>query len=132
MTSNDSGITGISTIGIPVSDQDAALAFYRDVLGFAVRVDAPLPQLGSRWIMLGFPATPVTISLVAASEHTPVGGETGIRFETADAAATHEYLTSNGITVGELLRWPGVPVMFQARDVDGNRFEVVQAAGIED
>jgi catechol 2,3-dioxygenase-like lactoylglutathione lyase family enzyme len=78
-TTNPSVITGISTIGLPVIDQDPALAFYRDVLGFAVRVDASLPQLGSRWIMRGLPGTEVTVSLVAAREGTAVGVETGIR-----------------------------------------------------
>ena len=38
----------IDHLGIAVADLDDAIAFYRDVLGFEVRVDAPLPQLGSR------------------------------------------------------------------------------------
>jgi catechol 2,3-dioxygenase-like lactoylglutathione lyase family enzyme len=127
-TADGAGITGISTIGIPVTDQDRALEFYRDLLGFEVRVDAPLPQLGARWIMLAVPGSPVTISLVAAREGTQVGVETGIRFETPDAAATHDYLTRHEVEVGELLRWPGVPAMFQVHDLDGNRFEVVETA----
>jgi len=126
---NNAGISGISTIGIPVRDQDAALAFYRDVLGFEVRVDTPLPQPGARWIMLAVPGTPVTVSLVAAGEDAEVGVETGIRFSTADASATHEYLRGHGVVAGDLLRWPGVPPMFRATDVDGNRFEVVEAQG---
>src|SRR5580698_7341421 len=117
---NGSGISGISTIGIPVSDQDRALEFYRDVLGFEVRVDTPLPQLGSRWIMLAVPGTPVTVSLIAAGEGAGAGVETGIRFETADAASTHSYLKEHDVAAGELLRWPGVPAMFRAQDRDGN------------
>lgn len=127
--SDKAGIDGISTIGIPVRDQDAALAFYRDVLGFEVRVDTPLPQLGARWIMLAVPGTPVTISLVAARDGQAVGVETGIRFSTVDAAATHAYLGQHGVEAGELLRWPGVPPMFRASDVDGNHFEVVETRG---
>lgn len=127
MTDTDgAGIVGISTIGVPVADQDRALAFYRDVLGFEVRVDAPLPQLGSRWIMLGPPGSAVTISLVLASDDVPAGGETGIRFEAADAGRAHAALTAHGVAVGELLRWPGVPAMFTAADPDGNGFEVVE------
>ena len=127
MTDSDgAGIVGISTIGIPVSDQDRALAFYRDVLGLEVRVDAPLPQLGSRWIMLAPPGSGVSVSLVAASEDAPAGVETGIRFEAVDAEAVHRRLHGQGVEVGELLRWPGVPAMFAAHDADGNRFEVVE------
>lgn len=121
------GIIGVNTIGIPVGDQDRGLAFYRDVLGFEVRVDAPLPT-GGRWIMLAPPGSAVSVSLVVASDDVPAGIETGIRFESADAGATHEELTRRGVDVGALLRWPGVPAMFQARDADGNRFEVVERA----
>jgi catechol 2,3-dioxygenase-like lactoylglutathione lyase family enzyme len=123
---NTPGIVGISTIGIPVADQDRALAFYRDTLGFEVRVDAPLPQLGARWIMLAPPGSAVSVSLVPASETAPAGVETGIRFETVDAERAHRSLREHGVDVGELLRWPGVPAMFAGHDPDGNRFEVVE------
>jgi lactoylglutathione lyase len=39
---------------IPVDDQDRALAFYRDRLGFAVQTDAPYAP-GWRWIFLTLP-----------------------------------------------------------------------------
>ena len=124
--SNGVGIDGIATIGIPVADQDRALAFYRDVLGFEVRVDEPLPQLGARWIMVGPAGAPVSVSLVLAGDGKPTGVETGIRFSTANAEVAHQRLTASGVDVGELLRWPGVPPMFAAHDADGNRFEVVE------
>jgi lactoylglutathione lyase len=122
----NAGIRGISTVGIPVSDQDRALAFYRDVLGFEVRVDAPIPQLGSRWIMLAPPGADVSISLVATPDDGHVGVETGIRFSSPDADATYTALKADGVTVGEFMRWPGVPPMFAAIDPDGNRFEIVE------
>ncbi|GAA2061613.1 VOC family protein [Leifsonia soli] len=129
MTDTDgAGIVGVSTIGIPVSDQDRALAFYRDVLGLEVRVDAPLPQIGGRWIMLAPPGAAVSVSLVPAKPDAPAGVETGIRFEAVDAERAHETLAGSGTEVGEMLRWPGVPAMFAAHDPDGNRFEVVERA----
>jgi lactoylglutathione lyase len=33
-------ITAVRTVAIPVADQDAALAFYTDKLGFEKRLDA--------------------------------------------------------------------------------------------
>lgn len=39
-------IGGVRVVGIPVSDQDAALRFYVDTLGFQVQVDTPMPQGG--------------------------------------------------------------------------------------
>jgi len=119
-------IREIRSVGIPVTDQDAALGFYAEILGFEVRMDVPLPQLGSRWITLAPPGSTVTIALVAASEKVPAGVETGIRFHTPDAAAAHAALRARGVEVGELLRWPGVPPMFQVRDRDGNGFELVE------
>ena len=47
-------ITGVRTVGIPVTDQDRALAFYVDTLGFEVRLDLPLGR-GSRWIEVAPP-----------------------------------------------------------------------------
>jgi catechol 2,3-dioxygenase-like lactoylglutathione lyase family enzyme len=119
-------IHGISTVGIPVTDQDRALAFYRDTVGLEVRMDAPLPGGSARWIMLAPPGADVSVSLVAASEDVPAGVETGIRFAASDAQAVHDAFRASGVSVGELLRWPGVPAMFQAHDPDGNGFEVVE------
>jgi lactoylglutathione lyase len=119
-------IREIRAVGIPVTDQDAALKFYAETLGFEVRVDTPVPQLGGRWIMLAPPGSEVVIALVAEHDGVPAGVETGIRFHTPDAAATHAALQDRGVEVGELLRWPGVPAMFEVRDRDGNRFEIVE------
>jgi lactoylglutathione lyase len=95
-TALGTGIRGVMSVGIPVTDQDAALAFYTGTLGFEVRVDTPLPRAGSRWIMLAPPGADVTISLVEASTEVPAGGDTGIRFAAADAAAAHQALVPSG------------------------------------
>jgi hypothetical protein len=70
----------------------------------------------------------MTIALMPPREGVPTGVETGIRLTTADAAAVHADLQARGVDVGELMRWPGVPVMFAVRDQDGNGLEIVQAA----
>jgi catechol 2,3-dioxygenase-like lactoylglutathione lyase family enzyme len=121
-------ITDVRTIGVPVTDQDRALQFYLDKLGFEKRLDTPLPQFGSRWIEVAPRGAAITIALVFTRGGLPVGVETGIRFTTADAAAVHADLKTRGIQVGELLRWPGVPPMFAVHDQDGNGLEVVQTA----
>ena len=33
-----------------------------------------------------------------------------------------------GVDVDELLRWPGVPIMFSFRDEDGNRLKIIESA----
>lgn len=121
-------IGDVLTIGVPVSDQDRALEFYLDRLGFEKRRDVPVPQFGGRWIEVAPPGAAVTIALVPARDRAPAGVETGIRLKTADAAALHADLEARGVEVGELLRWPGVPAMFALRDQDGNRMEIVETA----
>jgi lactoylglutathione lyase len=126
MPESTTRISGIRTIGVPVTDQDKAVAFYVGTLGFEKRMDMPLPQLGSRWIEVAPVGVAVSIALVQAHDGLPSGGESGVRFTTDDAAALHEYLTAAGVEVGELLNWPGVPPMFTIRDQDGNGLEIVQ------
>jgi catechol 2,3-dioxygenase-like lactoylglutathione lyase family enzyme len=119
-------LVGIRAVGIPVTDQDRALAFYTGSLGVQLRVDVPVPQFGGRWIEVAPPGAATTVALVPAREGLPAGVQTGVRFTTRDAAASHDALAARGVEVGEVLRWPGVPPMFEARDPDGNAFEIVE------
>jgi lactoylglutathione lyase len=121
-------ITGVYTVGVPVTDQDRALEFYVDTLGLDKRLDVPLEQLGGRWIEVAPPGAPVSIALVPERDGVPSGVETGIRLTTADADAVHADLQSRGADVGEMLRWPEAPAMFAVRDQDGNGLEIVEHA----
>jgi catechol 2,3-dioxygenase-like lactoylglutathione lyase family enzyme len=119
-------ITGVATIGVPVSDQDRAIEFYVGTLGLEKRLDAPMPG-GGRWIMVAPPGRlGTTLALVAAHEGVPAGVDTGIRLTTPDADAAHTSLVAGGVEVGEVLRWPGVPAMFSFRDQDGNGLELIE------
>ena len=126
MTATLTHITGVRAISIPVNDQDAALRFYVDTLGFAVLRDNPTPN-GGRWIELA-PGqdNPVVTLEPAAADVTR--GAIGIRFTTDDAEAAHAALAAAGVDTDEILRWPGVPAMFAFRDPDGNAFSVTETA----
>jgi catechol 2,3-dioxygenase-like lactoylglutathione lyase family enzyme len=113
-------IDGGRTVGIPVNDQDRALEFYAGILGFETLMDAPVEQLGGRWIEVSPPGSATTIALTPARAQAPAGVDTGIRFTTEDAAALHAQLSGSGVDVDELLQWEGVPPMFDFRDPDGN------------
>jgi lactoylglutathione lyase len=125
-TEASTGITGIRTVGVPVTDQDRALEFYVGKLGFAKRLDVPSAG-GHRWIEVA-PAGPATttIALVPARDGIPAGVETGIRLTTADADGDHARLLAHGVDADEVLRWAGVPPMFAFRDQDGNGLEIVE------
>jgi lactoylglutathione lyase len=126
MTETQPAVVAIPAVGIAVRDQDSALTFYTETLGLQKQLDIPLPQFGGRWITVAPAGSATSIALVPASETNPAGVETGIRLATADAAAMHEHLRRHQVTVGELLRWDGVPPMFAFRDPDGNGLEIVQ------
>jgi catechol 2,3-dioxygenase-like lactoylglutathione lyase family enzyme len=125
MTAIPARITGIRTVSIPVGDQDAALPFYRDTLGFTVLRDNPTPG-GGRWIELA-PGGDAVVTLEPASAQVTQGA-IGIRFSTDDAEAAHGALQAAGVDVDEILRWPGVPAMFAFRDPEGNAFSVTETA----
>jgi len=120
-------IDDVRTIGINVTDQDAALAFYVTTIGFEKRLDAPISPT-MRWIEVAPPGAATSIAL-GANEGAEAGGiDTGIRFAVPDAEAEHDAMRERGVNVGELLRWDGVPPMYTFDDPDGNRFYVVEEA----
>ena len=117
-------ITEVGTVGIPVADQDRALAFCVDRLGFEKRLDVPYGQ-GERWVEVAPPGAATTIALLRVREGEPAGIDTQVRLTTADAAADHAALRAAGVDAdAEVMRYP-VP-MFVFRDADGNRLRVVQ------
>ena len=121
-------ITGVRTVGVPVTDQEQALNFYVGTLGLDKRIDVPLGG-GGRWIEVAPGGAATTLALVVAHEGVPAGVETGVRLTAGSAEALHADLRGQGVDVGEILRWPGVPPMFAFRDQDGNGLEIVEHAG---
>ena len=118
-------ITDVRTVGVPVTDQDRALEFYLDKLGFEKRLDVPIGD-GGRWIEVAPAGATTTIALVRSHEGVPAGVETGIRFTTQDTDGDNMDLRARGVDADDVLRWPGVPPMFAFRDVDGNGLEIVE------
>jgi lactoylglutathione lyase len=118
-------IRQVGTVSVPVADADRALAFYVETLGLEKRVDAPFGD-GNRWIEVA-PAGAATTIALAPPGTGKTGVDSGIRLYADDAAATHQELREAGVDVGEMLRWPGVPPMFELRDPDGNTLYVVEA-----
>jgi catechol 2,3-dioxygenase-like lactoylglutathione lyase family enzyme len=122
---NATRITRIGTVIVPVNDQEQALAFYVETLGFEKRLDAPFGQ-GGRWIEVAPPGAATTIALVQAPEDDPTG--IVVSLATDDADGDHETLLSRGVDADAAVLRMGdyVPPMFTFRDPDGNRFRMVQ------
>lgn len=120
-------ITEVRTVAIPVSDQDKALTFYTESLGFEKRLDAPFGD-GQRWIEVAPAGSSVSIALPPLGPDARPGIDTGIRLTTEDAEADHKELLSRGVDADPevLLFGEGVPPMFSFRDPDGNTLYVVE------
>jgi hypothetical protein len=126
MTKSTATFTGLSTVAIPVTDQDRAKALFES-LGFETRFDADLGD-GFRWIELAPAGAVTSIALVASGDELPTGIDTGIRLLTPDARAAHADLRARGLSVGELLDWDTAPLMFSFCDQDGNRLYVAESS----
>jgi len=114
-----SHVTRVGTVIVPVSDQDAALAFYVGTLGFEVRLDGEYAP-GQRWLEVAPAGAATTIALVP-------GDAMEVSLATSDAEATHAALLAAGVDVdAEIIRMDFVPPMFTFRDPDGNPFRMVE------
>jgi catechol 2,3-dioxygenase-like lactoylglutathione lyase family enzyme len=130
MTDSTQAPTTVSDIGVvmfTVADQDAALPFYTEKLGYEVRADVRFGENDAmRWLEVAPPGSRARVSL-----NPPMGGEPGggsIGVETPDLLGEHARLTDlGGIDVDpELMDAPGAPRMFSLRDPDGNHIWVVE------
>jgi catechol 2,3-dioxygenase-like lactoylglutathione lyase family enzyme len=127
VTANRTKISDVGGVAIPVSDQERAVRFYVDRLGFEVRLDVPMGD-GGRWVQVAPRGGRVPVALVAAGDGAPLGVDTGITFATSHVESDHSALVGCGVDVEELLHWPGVPAMFIVRDPDGNQLKIMEDA----
>lgn len=125
-------MTTINKIGVAmfsVADQDAAVAFYTQKLGWEVRSDVSFGEgeQAGRWVEVAPPGSDARLAL-----NPPMGGEPGggaIGVETPDVDAELERMRStDGVQVGDTMDGDGtLPRMFSVSDPDGNWIWVVQA-----
>ena len=98
-------INAISSVSVVVSDQDRALAFYTQKLGFELQMDAPMGQ--SRWIQLAPKGAQTSLVLATPTADMPpeirqrtesmLGGFANFILNVDDMQATHKELTARGV-----------------------------------
>ncbi len=127
MSENGVAIDRLSTVMVPVSDQDAAIAFYRDKLGFGLASDVPMGR-GERWVEVSPAGSVTTIALVRPREGEALGIDTRLALGTRDIDSDHEAMRAAGVDVDDEVMRMGdpVPPMFFFRDLDGNKLLLVQ------
>ena len=80
---------------MPVSDQDRALDFYVNTLGFDLLADNPMGP-DQRWVQVGAPGGQTSMTLVTWFETMPAGSLRGLVIETDDLEADVEALAARG------------------------------------
>jgi len=127
VTSTKTRVNKIGTVVIPVSDQDRAIEFYVERLGFQKRTDVPFGN-GYRWVEVAPGDAVTTIALAPPPPGKPTGNlETGIGLQTEDIDAYHAELKANGVDVDAEVSRMGdpVPPLFWLRDPEGNTLMVI-------
>ena len=115
-------ITQLKFAGIPVKDQDRALAFYRDKLGFKVATDQPMGD-GKRWIELRIGGAETKVVLFTPDGHEErIGTFFNGSFQCDNVQKTYEELKAKGV---EFMHEPktepwGTFTIF--KDSEGNQF----------
>ena len=130
MTTTTATRASLATAMFTVSDQEAALAFYTDRLGWEVRSDLRFGPDGEyRWLEVAPPGSVARLALNAPMGGAPGGAAIGV--EVDDVLAEHARLTAvGGIDLDPApTQMPGAPLMFSLRDPDGNHVWYVAPAG---
>jgi lactoylglutathione lyase len=123
-------ITSAKFVSIHVSDQQRALEFFRDKLGFEVLTDAPYGeemggQAGDRWIEVA-PKGAQTRIVLEAAEPDAVGGWAPVVFNSDDIVATCEDLRAKGVEVTQDAAEMPWGWWAQFKDPDGNEYGLGQ------
>ena len=127
MASTATFVDKLSTVVIPVADQDQMIQFYTEKLGFEKRLDVPFGGQ-YRWVEVGPPDGETSIALAPPAPGGSSGNrETGIGLHAADIDGYHADLKAKGADVDAEVARLGdpVPPMFFVRDPEGNSLMVV-------
>jgi catechol 2,3-dioxygenase-like lactoylglutathione lyase family enzyme len=132
----------ISFAGVWVHDQDEALAFYTEKLGWELRADVTVPELGNyRWLTVGPPGQPDVSLMLNAVPRPPVLDETtseeirslmakgwagNVLLTTDDVEASYEELSARGIEFTEPPEERPYGIDSAFRDPSGNQFRLTQ------
>jgi catechol 2,3-dioxygenase-like lactoylglutathione lyase family enzyme len=133
----------LSHVHLWVLDQDEALDWYTNNLGWELREDVTMEEMGMRWLTVGPPEQPDLEFMLIEPGPPPITEETaeqikallgkgaigGVILNTDDCQADYERLAARGVefTQAPEERFYGIDSAF--RDPFGNAFRLVQRSG---
>jgi predicted enzyme related to lactoylglutathione lyase len=124
-----------------VHDQDAALAFYTDKLGWEVQVDVTMPEMGDfRWLTVGPAGAEISVVLMAIPGPPVMDADTGeqvrdlmgkgfagtVFLTTDDIKASYDELSARGVEFTEQPEERPYGIDSAFRDPSGNHFRLTQ------
>ena len=125
-----------------VHDQEEALAFYTEKVGFEVQADVSMPEMGDfRWLTVGPPSQEdVSIVLMAIPEEPVMDGETAdqvrdlvakgyagtVFLTTDDCRASYEELKARGVEFSETPEERPYGIDSGFRDPSGNSIRLTE------
>jgi uncharacterized glyoxalase superfamily protein PhnB len=136
----------LSTTQVWVRDQDEAVSFWTDKVGFEVKEDVTIRELGNfRWVTVGPKGDEGTAIVLMAVPGQPVmddatkaqieslmakGFATGLFFTTDDAQDVFDRLSAIGVDVVDKPTEQPYGLDFGFRDPSGNHYRVAQRTSI--
>jgi len=130
-------VVRINLASVHVDDQEKALRFYTDVLGFVTKNDVPLGE--HRWLTVVSPEEPDGVELVLEpSDHPAVGpykdalvadGIPFTSFAVADVRAEFDRLKGLGVTFTQEPTEMGPVTTAVLDDTCGNLIQIAQFTG---
>jgi predicted enzyme related to lactoylglutathione lyase len=115
-------IKGLKFASIPVTNQDRAVEFYTNALGFTIMTDQEFDGT-QRWIELGIPGAETRIVLFTPDEHRDrIGGFSNLAFWSDNVERTAGQMAAKGVEFTQPVKresW-GTSAIF--KDPDGNQF----------
>ncbi len=108
----------LELIQVPVSDIDAAKAFYVEKVGFTPDADHQVTD-ELRFVQLTPPGSACSIALTSGAHQMKPGSVAGLQLVVQDAEASRRELAERGVEVSDVQVFPwGIFVFFA--DPDGN------------
>jgi predicted enzyme related to lactoylglutathione lyase len=115
-------IKGIKFASVPVTDQDRALSFYTEKLGFRILTDQPFDDK-QRWIELSIPGAETGVVLFTPDGHRDrIGTFSAISFHCDDLQKTYDDFAARGVEFAApptKQPWGSFAIF---KDPDGNQF----------
>ena len=134
-------LKSLTNVSVWVHDQDEALAFYTEKLGFELRQDVTVPEMGNfRWLTVGLPGQDVNLALLAVpgppvfdadtqakvKEVLAKGAAGGLFFSTDDVQASYEELKSRDVEFQEEPEQQPYGIDVGFRDPSGNQWRLTE------